>query len=132
MKINYKNINQTFTNNIERYIEIKSKIIDPAYIVEAYSSVPIYLENLLKNNNSKYHNLLKKIKLSILVADKFFSEESVIGKNIVNSPLFDGYFKIRTKEFNYFLAIYDKKVLFYNFSNNDRKLENFCKRRFLF
>ena len=90
--------------------------------------MPIYIEYDFKKNK-KYHDLLKKIKLSIFVYDEFFSEKCVAGTNIVASPFFNGYFKDRN---NYFLAIYNNKILFYTRGCGTKKMENFCKRRLFY
>lgn len=130
MRINYKNINQTFIKNMKKYAEIKNEIDNSFDIFNVYNGLPIYLYD---NFKKKHHKLLDEIELSILVSSHFFSKECIVGTNIIASPLFDGFFKIHIQnKQKIFLAIYNRKTLFFTFYNKiDKKLENFCKKRYI-
>lgn len=132
MKINYKNINQTLFENIKNYINLRDNIIYKNNIISAQIGLLTYIQDVLKKKE-----IIKKIKLSIFVEEDFFSEKCLIGKNIVKSPLFNGYFKVLKNNTCYFFALYNNVVLFYTClydyrNRNSYKMERFCERRFLF
>lgn len=130
MKINYKNINQTFFENVEKYIKFRDKVTKNTYILYVDHELCDQYKFLLHRIKKDY----LKIKLGIFVEPGFFSEESMIGKNIIKSPLFNGYFKCRYKEYEYFFALYNKEVLFYTYFDakkySSHCMERFCERRY--